>query len=676
VFFSYSHKDKKWLERFQSTLKPLIRVNQISVWDDTKIKAGDIWRDEIKQALATSKVAVLLVSTNFLNSDFIAENELPPLLVAAQNEGLRILLVIVGHSLFEETELGRYQAVNDPSRPLAKMSAASREQEIVRICKEIKAAVTSTEDSRFVGPATRTRRDEEFAANKATTVDKGDTTPGNITDAVRTTSNVFPHIPLSPEAELWLRAVYARLLSGTKVNPVEILVDLWGEIPEDFNYKSIDRRLLLFGVDITLLGILHVDPTTDLIDKTDLVIRFVKGLIKEQPGVEEVTAKQVAETIQMPVREVSIVFGLLRHLGKFWNGGSGNESGMTLIRVDYEEVKREYLKYKGIEHLLDKLYKDKGGDEYGEVTRLSSLEAITPDTNLSGVKNHNVMMSTNVQDRRNVFVVHGRNLDARNSLFRFLRSIGLRPVEWSQAIQLTGKASPFIGDVLDVAFSVAQAIVVLMTPDDEARLRESFRSKNDPPQEAQLTGQARPNVLFEAGMAMGRNPDRTIIVELGTLRPFSDIAGRHIVRLNNDSASRHELAQRLETAGCAVDLSGRDWHTEGNFNFNSLSSVLVTQAINSDSLAGTSWDFRQVLTEGRLSYVVVYSFNSDGHGHYFSPQEAGDFSWEQEDDNVVIVREDGGEFILTRTDQNYMAGAFTPPIKGGFKLTWMATRRS
>jgi hypothetical protein len=143
VFFSYSHKDKKWLEVFRAALKPLIKANQLSVWDDTKIKAGDVWRDEIKRALASAKVAVLIVSMNFLNSDFIAEHELPPLLEAAQNEGLRILLVVVGHSLFEETELGRYQAVNDPSRPLASISAASREKEIVRICKEIKAAASS-----------------------------------------------------------------------------------------------------------------------------------------------------------------------------------------------------------------------------------------------------------------------------------------------------------------------------------------------------------------------------------------------------------------------------------------------------------------------------------------------------------------------------------------------------
>lgn len=152
VFFSYSHKDKKWLELFQAALKPIIRSNQFSVWDDTRIKAGDIWRDEIKQGLASAKVAVLLVSMNFYQSDFIAENELPPLLDAAQDEGLKILLVIVGHSLFDKTELGRYQAVNDPSKPLATMTAAGRDKEIIRICKEIIAAVTSTEGVQSIAP--------------------------------------------------------------------------------------------------------------------------------------------------------------------------------------------------------------------------------------------------------------------------------------------------------------------------------------------------------------------------------------------------------------------------------------------------------------------------------------------------------------------------------------------
>ena len=57
-----------------------------------------------------------------------------------------------------------------------------------------------------------------------------------------------------------------------------------------------------------------------------------------------------------------------------------------------------------------------------------------------------------VADPRSVFVVHGRNSEARDALFSFLRAIGLTPIEWSQAVDLTGKASPYVGEILDTVF--------------------------------------------------------------------------------------------------------------------------------------------------------------------------------------------------------------------------------
>lgn len=216
-----------------------------------------------------------------------------------------------------------------------------------------------------------------------------------------------------------------------------------------------------------------------------------------------------------------------------------------------------------------------------------------------------------VSDPSVVFVVHGRNEKARAALFAFLRSIGLKPLEWAQAIQETRSGSPFIGEVLDAAFSKAQAIVVLITPDDEARLREQYRSPHDPLYESQLTGQARPNVLFEAGMAMGRNPDRTIITELGTTRPFSDVAGRHIVRLTNESAARQDLAQRLMTAGCPVDISGRDWHREGDFQVASVDSGAATKHDTRKAGSQTASQAIQELDETQVEILLLLSRHND-----------------------------------------------------------------
>jgi len=158
------------------------------------------------------------------------------------------------------------------------------------------------------------------------------------------------------------------------------------------------------------------------------------------------------------------------------------------------------------------------------------------------------------------------NEEARKAIFTFLRVLDLNPMEWTQAVVSTDKGSPYIGEILDNLFSSAQAAVVLMTPDDEAYLRREFWKETDGRYEKELTPQARPNVIFEAGMAMGRYPDRTILVKIGKLRPFTDILGRYVVELNNKPETRHLLVQFLETIGCQVNRKGTDWLSPGNFD--------------------------------------------------------------------------------------------------------------
>lgn len=164
-----------------------------------------------------------------------------------------------------------------------------------------------------------------------------------------------------------------------------------------------------------------------------------------------------------------------------------------------------------------------------------------------------------------VFVVHGRDRAAKDAVFTFLRAIGVKPIEWNAALAMSKKAAPFIAEILDAAFAKARAIVVLLTPDDLAQLRSDLLTPSDKPFERTLTGQARPNVLFEAGMAFVTHPGQTVLVQIGTLREFSDVAGRHVVHMTNAFEKRQELATKLKNAGCDVDTTGSDWVTAGDF---------------------------------------------------------------------------------------------------------------
>ena len=141
VFISYSHKDTKFLDQLLIHLKPLERAGKLTKWSDRQIASGSAWFSEIQESLARTKVAVLLVTPNFLASDFIHEHELGPLLSQATKGGIRILWIPVRASSYEETALRDYQALSSPDKPLAQMKA-ERDAAWVKICSEIKKAIT------------------------------------------------------------------------------------------------------------------------------------------------------------------------------------------------------------------------------------------------------------------------------------------------------------------------------------------------------------------------------------------------------------------------------------------------------------------------------------------------------------------------------------------------------
>jgi TIR domain-containing protein len=141
VFISYSRKDAKWLEKLKLFLRPLEEQDLIRVWDDTEIRPGAQWLSEIAEALESARVAVFLVTQNFLDSPFIREKELPALVEAANNRGCLIFWIAVSSTTIEDSPLAKFQGAISPNSPLDLMSEPEQNKAFAEIYRKMKAAV-------------------------------------------------------------------------------------------------------------------------------------------------------------------------------------------------------------------------------------------------------------------------------------------------------------------------------------------------------------------------------------------------------------------------------------------------------------------------------------------------------------------------------------------------------
>jgi hypothetical protein len=157
VFISYSHEDRDWLDRLDVFLKPY-KKRDLNVWSDPYIKVGDKWRRNISVALSRTCVAVLLVTPDFLASDFICDEELPPLLQGADEGSITLVPIPISFSDTEISPLARYQFAHPPDDPLDKMRRPDRNPVFVRIVKQIAAAAQETASSVVDVPIATSRR--------------------------------------------------------------------------------------------------------------------------------------------------------------------------------------------------------------------------------------------------------------------------------------------------------------------------------------------------------------------------------------------------------------------------------------------------------------------------------------------------------------------------------------
>lgn len=165
--------------------------------------------------------------------------------------------------------------------------------------------------------------------------------------------------------------------------------------------------------------------------------------------------------------------------------------------------------------------------------------------------------ATSAPDPKKVFIIHGRNTAARVAVEQFLKALKLEPLDFDELAADMG--TEFVGNIVVEGLRRARGIVSLFTPDEFAALLPAFRSEHD--QEGDIKRwQSRPNVIFEAGITFGLARERSVLATVGPdVSLFSDVAGIHLLRLNNSTASRGKFRQKLIGMGCAVDERSDAW---------------------------------------------------------------------------------------------------------------------
>jgi tetratricopeptide (TPR) repeat protein len=138
IFISYSHKDESWKDRLVTHLNVLQRQGLLSVWQDRQIRAGGKWYGDIETALNEAGAAILLVSANFLGSDFILREEIPRLLQRRANEGTEIFPLIVTPCAWDKVSwLVGFQVRPRDGRPLSGGTEYQIDTDLTAFVKEV-----------------------------------------------------------------------------------------------------------------------------------------------------------------------------------------------------------------------------------------------------------------------------------------------------------------------------------------------------------------------------------------------------------------------------------------------------------------------------------------------------------------------------------------------------------
>lgn len=139
IFYCYAHEDKGLRDELEKHLEPLKRSGQITVWHDREIQPGTEWKREIDYHLNIADLVLLLMSPNFMRSDYCYGVEMQRALEKHEAGEARVIPVILRPVDWQETPLSKLQVLPTDGKPIS--TWRNRDQAFRDVAKGIRVVV-------------------------------------------------------------------------------------------------------------------------------------------------------------------------------------------------------------------------------------------------------------------------------------------------------------------------------------------------------------------------------------------------------------------------------------------------------------------------------------------------------------------------------------------------------
>jgi DNA-binding response OmpR family regulator len=177
IFFCYAHKDETLLKQLKAHLRPLQQQGLIAMWHDRDITAGAEWEHEIGHSLNSAHIILLLISSDFMNSDYCYSIEMRRA-VERHNRGEALVIpIILRHCYWQGEPLGKLQALPTGAKPVTGSEWHTQDEALFNVTQGIHLAIEKIFSGASRSFSSKQKQDQKARMTKSVPASRGNNTP-------------------------------------------------------------------------------------------------------------------------------------------------------------------------------------------------------------------------------------------------------------------------------------------------------------------------------------------------------------------------------------------------------------------------------------------------------------------------------------------------------------------